>query len=93
MNEINQNREQQEKNIFFVALSLAWQLGYIIVIPLLLFALGGRLLDRKLDTAPFLFLVGITLSVLATTVWLVLKLAFFTKNFESDNKKEKHEKN
>lgn len=52
------------------ALSLAWELGYTIAIPIVVFALGGRLLDRKLGTSPWLLLVGIGISLVVSS-WLV----------------------
>lgn len=52
------------------ALSLAWELGYTIAVPIVVLALLGRLLDRKLGTAPWLLLAGILLSIVASS-WLV----------------------
>lgn len=45
------------------ALSLAWELGYSIAVPLVIFALLGRWLDKKLATSPWLFLLGVVLAV------------------------------
>ncbi len=47
----------------FFALNLAWRLGYMIAVPLVVFALVGRVLDKKLGTAPWLLLAGILVSV------------------------------
>lgn len=58
------------------ALQMVFELGYLIVIPLIVFGLGGRWLDRQLGTSPWLFLGGMVLAVMATTVFLVRK---FTK--------------
>ena len=52
------------------ALSLAWELGYTIAIPIVVFALAGRWLDRRLDTAPWLLLTGIFISLVVSS-WLV----------------------
>lgn len=54
------------------AVSLAWELGYTIAVPLVALALGGRFLDKKLGTAPWLLLVGILVSI-AVSSWLVYK--------------------
>ncbi len=79
--------ESKEKTLFYVALGLAWQLGYTIVIPLLIFALGGRYLDKRFDSAPVLFLVGLVASVAVTSVWLVVRMSAFTKELGTlDNK-------
>lgn len=56
----------------FSALSLAWNLGYTIAVPIVVFALLGRFLDKKLGTSPFLLLAGILLSV-AISSWAVYK--------------------
>ncbi|MFA4818065.1 MAG: AtpZ/AtpI family protein [Parcubacteria group bacterium] len=55
------------------ALGFAWQLGYSIVIPIVVFALIGRLLDKKLDTSPWLLLLGILISIIMTTVLVYQK--------------------
>jgi len=55
------------------ALGFAWQLGYSIVIPIVVFALAGRLLDKKLDTSPWLLLTGILISIIVTTVLVYQK--------------------
>ncbi len=52
--------------------SLAMELGYTIAIPIVLFALAGRMLDKKFDSSPWLLLVGIFVSILLTT-WLVYR--------------------
>ena len=49
------------------ALSLAWQLGYTIAIPLIVLALVGRFLDKRFGTSPWLLLVGIFLSIIIST--------------------------
>jgi len=56
----------------FSALGLAWELGYTIAVPLVVFALSGRWLDKILGTSPFLLLVGILFSIGITT-WIVWK--------------------
>jgi len=49
------------------ALGFAWELGYSIVIPLVVFALAGRLLDKKLGTSPWLLLVGLLVAIISST--------------------------
>lgn len=56
----------------FSALGLAWELGYTIAVPLVIFALGGRFLDKKLGTSPWLLLAGILLSI-AISSYIVYK--------------------
>jgi len=52
--------------------SLVMELGYTIAIPIVLFALGGRFLDKKLDSSPWFLLIGIFISILLTS-WLVYR--------------------
>jgi ATP synthase protein I len=67
------NTEKNQKpDSSWSALGLAWELGYTIAVPLVLFALIGRFLDKKLGTSPFLLLAGILLSI-GVTSWLVYK--------------------
>ena len=56
----------------FSALGLAWQLGYTIAVPIVVFALVGRFLDKKLGTSPWLLLAGILVSI-AVSSWAVYK--------------------
>ena len=53
-------------------ISLAWELGYLITIPIVLLAFGGKLLDDKLNTSPWMLLTGIIISIIITS-WLVYK--------------------
>jgi len=67
------NTEKNQKpDSSWSALGLAWELGYTIAVPLVLFALAGRFLDKKLGTSPFLLLAGILISI-GVTSWLVYK--------------------
>lgn len=62
-NKTNIKDTPKDKKNVFSALELAFQLGYLIAVPLVVFAIGGRLLDKKLETSPFLFITGIILSM------------------------------
>ncbi len=71
----------------WVALKLVWEMGYVIAIPLVIFGLTGRLFDKKLHTAPLLFLAGIVLSVAATSLWMTKKMKqFMKKNLDETHK-------
>ncbi|MDF1497504.1 MAG: AtpZ/AtpI family protein [Patescibacteria group bacterium] len=50
------------------ALGFAWELGYTMAIPLVALALGGRLLDRYLDTSPAFLLTGILISIVLSSI-------------------------
>lgn len=57
------------------AFNLAWELGYTIVIPLVIFALAGRYLDQRYDTSPWMLLAGMALAITVTTIALVRKFS------------------
>jgi F0F1-type ATP synthase assembly protein I len=52
--------------------SLALELGYIVAIPIVVLALAGRWIDKKLDSAPWFLLLGIVISIIIST-YLVYK--------------------
>lgn len=53
-------------------LSLVGNLGFQIAVPVVVLAVGGRLLDRKLGTSPWFLLGGIFASI-AMSSFLVIK--------------------
>ena len=78
------------------ALSLAWQLGYTIAIPVVVFGLLGRFLDKKLDTSPLLLLIGIFASITVSSIGVYRKTIAIiqdTEDLRSGNKEEKSHNN
>jgi F0F1-type ATP synthase assembly protein I len=63
-------QKRPEKSPLQQALAIGWELGYSIAIPIVLLALGGRLLDRRFGTSPLFLLGGVLLSLLMSTLWL-----------------------
>lgn len=57
----------------YSAFGLAMQLGYLIVIPLVALAIGGRLLDKKFDSSPVFLLVGVLMSVFISSYLVYTK--------------------
>lgn len=47
----------------WTAYELAMNLGFMIVIPVLIFGVGGVLLDKKLNSFPIFVLIGFVLSM------------------------------
>jgi F0F1-type ATP synthase assembly protein I len=66
------DKDKNKPDSSWSSLGLAWELGYMIAIPLILFALAGRFIDKKLGTSPFLLLLGILLSI-GVTSWMVYR--------------------
>ena len=64
--------EQDKQRPMWKALGLAWELGYTIAVPLVILALGGRLIDRHFGTSPWFLVAGVLLSIVSTT-WLVYR--------------------
>jgi F0F1-type ATP synthase assembly protein I len=62
------NQENKKRAPFLKAISLAWDLGYIIAIPLVVLAISGRLLDKKFDSSPVFLLAGIFLAMIVSGV-------------------------
>ncbi len=58
----------------FKAIPLAFELGFTIAIPLVLFALIGRFADKSLATSPWLLLLGILLAIAISTVLVYKKV-------------------
>ncbi len=63
----NEKKTGRENGSAWNALGLAWELGYLIAVPLAVLALSGRFLDRWLQTTPWFLLVGIVLSLVVST--------------------------
>lgn len=61
------------------ALNLAWELGYIIAIPIVLLGLGGAYLDKYLETSPLFLLLGIALSLLLSGIGVYRKIKEITQ--------------
>lgn len=58
-------------------IAFAYDVGFAIIIPLVIFTLGGRLLDKKLGTAPWCMLAGLLISLVFTGISIYKK----TKKF------------
>ncbi len=87
MDKFEKPQEIKEKGQVWSALSLAWQLGYSIAIPLVVLALGGRLIDKKFGTSPWFLLTGIFLSLIVSTFSVYFKTIKILKETEDENKK------
>lgn len=71
-----------EKDNKWSTLAFAWELGYSIVIPLVLFTLAGRFLDKKLGTSPWLLLAGIIISIIITSFIVYKKVITVFNNIK-----------
>jgi hypothetical protein len=66
-----QNEKQEMGKKIMIAFAL--EFGLMIVIPLLVFGLGGKWLAQKYDNPAFLY-GGVVLAVIISTVWAIKKI-------------------
>jgi hypothetical protein len=65
------------KNSLWTVLNLAWELGYLIALPIVILGFGGAWLDKKFGTSPILLLAGIGLSVIISGIAVYRKIKVF----------------
>lgn len=58
----------------FLAVRLAWSLGYIIALPAVLFGFGGAYLDKTFSTSPLLLLLSLALAMGLSTIGVYRRL-------------------
>jgi F0F1-type ATP synthase assembly protein I len=82
----NTGMENKPKSAYWQAFNLAWEFGYMIVIPLVVFALGGRFADQRLGTSPWLLLLGMGVAIAITTVMMIRKFSGLVRDIEKQGK-------
>jgi hypothetical protein len=60
-------------------INLASELGFIIALPIVVFALAGKWADHKFGTYPWLTLAGIVIAITSTTLWMTKRLKQYIK--------------
>ena len=71
-------------------ISLAWDLGWMIVVPIVVFATGGAFIDKSMGTSPWMLLGGIGLSLIITSVMVYRKTIDAMNTLSNiDDKKKK----
>ncbi len=55
-------------------IGIAWELGYLIALPLILFALAGKFADTFFHSSPLFFLLGTLLAIIVSTIIVVKKI-------------------
>ncbi|HEY4499184.1 MAG TPA: AtpZ/AtpI family protein [Candidatus Paceibacterota bacterium] len=71
--------KQKESERAFSAWALAFELGWQIAIPLVLFALLGRYADRYFDTSPWLLVVGVVIAAFSSSYLIYRKVSRILK--------------
>ena len=57
-----------------LSLRLAWNLGFIIAVPVAVFGFGGAYLDKHLGTSPILVISGFVLAIVLSGVGVYRKV-------------------
>lgn len=76
------DQQQQKPNMTLSKwrlVNLAFELGFVIALPLVGFGLLGKWLDEKYNTEPLFVLVGILVAIISTTIWLTRRIKEYIK--------------
>ena len=57
-----------------LSLRLAWNLGFIIAIPVVVFGFGGAYLDKHFGTTPIFVITGFALAIVLTVIGVYRKV-------------------
>jgi F0F1-type ATP synthase assembly protein I len=76
-------QSKEEKSSLLVAIKLAWDLGYIIAIPAVLFGFGGAYLDKYYGTTPFLMLAGFIIAITLSGLGVARKVRRIVSDTEA----------
>jgi F0F1-type ATP synthase assembly protein I len=78
-----------QKSALWQAFSYAWAFGYIVALPLVVLGFGGRALDRALGKTPWLFLLGLLLALVISSIWTFRTLLRLSKSVEDESHRKK----
>ena len=65
-------------------ISLSLQLGFTIALPLVVLAIGGRILDKKFQTSPLFLILGLLSALIISTILLYQKIKAIIKESEKE---------
>lgn len=69
---------RQEEPGTWQLVALVGELGYLVAVPLVVLAGGGRLLDRRLGSSPLLLLSGIIIAVAVSGIMIAKRVRSMT---------------
>ncbi|MBI2634775.1 AtpZ/AtpI family protein [Candidatus Peregrinibacteria bacterium] len=78
--------ENKQDEKVWSAYELALSLGYMIIIPILIFGIGGVMLDKWLDSFPIFVVVGALLAVVSSLFIVYRKTKDILKNYTPKKK-------
>jgi F0F1-type ATP synthase assembly protein I len=65
--------------------SIVGEIGFLITVPLVLFAVVGRMVDAFFSSFPLFFLIGILCAIIASTYIIYRKLSTILKAIETES--------
>lgn len=69
---------KKESSSLWLALKLAWDLGYVIAIPAVVFGFGGAYIDTIQGTSPLFLLLGFVLAITLSGIGVYRKVKEIT---------------
>lgn len=75
---MKENKQEKQKSAMWLALDIAYELGYLIALPIVILGFGGAYADKKFGTSPTFLLIGIGLSFIITTVGAYRRIKVIT---------------
>lgn len=69
-------------------IGFAFEMGYIIALPLILLLLAGKYLDLRYHTSPVFKISGLILALVASTTWLYRRFVEIIKSTSKDNSRK-----
>ncbi len=86
------HQEVSPKDSFILGIGFAWELGYTIAVPAVVFGLGGGWLDKNVfDTSPLFLLLGLGFAFVISFLIISDKLRMIAKRMPKDLPKKKKE--
>ncbi len=83
------NKDEKNASLWWLV-GIAWEMGYMIAIPLVGFALLGRFVDKKMQTSPLFLLISIGLAIMISTILVIKKTREALDAVEDEAEKKKN---
>ena len=77
-------KDVSPKDSFVLGIGFAWELGYTIAVPAVLFGIGGAYVDKYLDLSPLFLLIGMILACVISFSIIADKLRIIAKRMPKD---------
>ncbi len=82
-NKESKPEEKRQRSALWLALKIAYELGYLIALPIVILGFAGAYADKQFGTSPTFILIGITLSFIITSIGAYRKIKDITDTFTS----------